>query len=140
MGIIFFTKVKNRVSLRLLAQIRVSQVFWEQIKTVYLQGPHSLRPCILRPCCTTKKNFVMMLVQVSSIEILQPVLCLRVILKQWKNNFVSRKLCCYKSDFVVTKKWDFQIICCYLENRVVQEKCKQKTACFYKGEWSMDRL
>ena len=32
MGIIFFTKVKNRVSLRLLAQIRGSQVFWEQIK------------------------------------------------------------------------------------------------------------
>ena len=32
MGIIFFTKVKNRVSLRLLAQIRVSQVFWEPIK------------------------------------------------------------------------------------------------------------
>ena len=32
MGLIFFTKVKNRVSLRLLAQIRVSQVFWEQIK------------------------------------------------------------------------------------------------------------
>ena len=32
MGIIFFTKVKNRVSLRLLAQIRVFQVFWEPIK------------------------------------------------------------------------------------------------------------
>ena len=33
MGIIFFTKkIKNRVSSRLLAKIRVSQVFWEPIK------------------------------------------------------------------------------------------------------------
>ena len=33
MGIIFFTKkIKNRVSSRLLAKIRASQVFWEPIK------------------------------------------------------------------------------------------------------------
>ena len=25
--------------------------FGNQLKTVYLQGPHSLRPCISRPCC-----------------------------------------------------------------------------------------
>ena len=33
MGILFFyQKIKNRVSSRLLAKIRVSQVFWEPIK------------------------------------------------------------------------------------------------------------
>ena len=33
MGMIFFCqKIKNRVSSRLLAKIRVSQVFWEPIK------------------------------------------------------------------------------------------------------------
>ena len=33
MGMIFFyQKIKNRVSSRLLAKIRVSQVFWEPIK------------------------------------------------------------------------------------------------------------
>ena len=26
--------------------------FGNQLKTVYLQGPHSSRPCISRPCCT----------------------------------------------------------------------------------------
>ena len=36
--------------------------FGTQLKTVYLQGPHSLRPCISRPCCTaqiiTEQNLV----------------------------------------------------------------------------------
>ena len=31
--------------------------FGNQLKTVYLQGPHSSRPCISRPCCTLKTNF-----------------------------------------------------------------------------------
>ena len=31
--------------------------FGNQLKTVYLQGPHSLRPCISRPCCTTKNIY-----------------------------------------------------------------------------------
>ena len=31
----------------------VSQVFGIQLKTVYLRGPHSLRPHISRPCCTS---------------------------------------------------------------------------------------
>ena len=29
--------------------------FGIQLKTVYLQGPHSSRPCILRPCCNQRK-------------------------------------------------------------------------------------
>ena len=62
---------KNRASSRLLVKNRVSlkktvhlQGFWPktvhlkcfgiQLKTVYLQGPCSSRPCILRPCCTAK--------------------------------------------------------------------------------------
>ena len=28
--------------------------FGNQLKTVYLQGPHCSRPCISRPCCTLK--------------------------------------------------------------------------------------
>ena len=28
--------------------------FGNQLKIVYLQGPHSSRPCISRPCCTAK--------------------------------------------------------------------------------------
>ena len=43
MGIIFFTKVKNRASLRLSAQIRVFQVFWETIK-----NPVSPRSALLK--------------------------------------------------------------------------------------------
>ena len=31
--------------------------FGIQLKTVYLQGPHSLRPCISRPCCIIMKLF-----------------------------------------------------------------------------------
>ena len=30
--------------------------FGNQLKTVYLQGPHSLRPCISRPCCNIKSR------------------------------------------------------------------------------------
>ena len=67
------SKLKKRASSRLLAQNRVSQVLWDpiktvhlqgfwqktvylkcfgiQFKTVHLQGPHSSRPCISRPCC-----------------------------------------------------------------------------------------
>ena len=51
MGIFFLPNDKNHASSRLLAKIRVSQVFRKPIKNVYLQGPHSSRPCILRPCC-----------------------------------------------------------------------------------------
>ena len=30
--------------------------FGNQLKTVYLQGPHSSRPCISRPCCNLRKQ------------------------------------------------------------------------------------
>ena len=31
--------------------------FGNQLKTVYLQGPHSSRPCISRPCCIWNHQF-----------------------------------------------------------------------------------
>ena len=32
--------------------------FGIQLKTVYLRGPHSSRPCISRPCCILKSRVV----------------------------------------------------------------------------------
>ena len=50
---IFFTKKSKTVYLQGFWPKSVYlKCFGNQLKTVYLQGPHSLRPCISRPCCT----------------------------------------------------------------------------------------
>ena len=53
----FFTKKSKTVYLQGFWPKSVYlKCFGNQLKTVYLQGPHSSRPCISRPCCTTNKR------------------------------------------------------------------------------------
>ena len=50
---IFFTKKSKTVYLQGFWPKSVYlKCFGNQLKTVHLQGPHSSRPCISRPCCT----------------------------------------------------------------------------------------
>ena len=49
----FFTKNSKTVYLQGFWPKSVYlKCFGNQLKTVYLQGPHSSRPCISRPCCS----------------------------------------------------------------------------------------
>ena len=58
MGMIFFyQKIKNRVSSRLLAQIRVSQVFWEPIKNHASPRSALLEAVYLEALLITKTRF-----------------------------------------------------------------------------------
>ena len=53
---IFFTKKSKTVYLQGFWPKSVYlKCFGNQLKTVHLQGPHSSRPCISRPCCISKR-------------------------------------------------------------------------------------